>query len=280
MKKISEILHQNFLNKKSNYIIDSLENNFIVEGIVIDKYNKTVSLNDSNRGVDFEGPIYWKDKDNIDMISIFKRTKLDNFNDPYDGNPFIYALKDIKGWTFDITDAEIIKYLRKFINNCKKLQQNFDTIIIIPSGNDLNRRFMNKLFNLIKADFKIEKLIKKISLNVDDIEQFIDYELISKEFPDNHRNIEIQIEDILYEHQSKNKEFSAKDVDKQLLRYIKFLQINDDPNSIEKINDKNVLVLDDIYSSGSSIYRAVEAIKQNYNPKSLTGVTLLSKVMK
>ena len=37
---------------------------------------------------------------------------------------------------------------------------------------------------------------------------------------------------------------------------------------------KNILVLDDVFSSGTTISQAVKAIKQNYNPKSITVVTL------
>ncbi|MCH5167873.1 MAG: phosphoribosyltransferase [Erysipelotrichales bacterium] len=53
--------------------------------------------------------------------------------------------------------------------------------------------------------------------------------------------------------------------------------MKDCEDAAEKINDKNVIVLDDIFSNGTTVSQAIEAIKQNYEPKSMTVVTLLSK---
>ena len=253
------------------------DNEMIFEGIIIDDENKTVKLDDSDKGIDFNGPIYWETPEGQEVISIFKRKKIDNVKDDKDGNPFIYALKNIKGWKFDISDTEINKYLRKFISNCKQIQQKYDTIIIIPSGNYLNKRFMRSLANSINAKYQIEDLITKVEMDYDEPEDFINYDLIKKDYPNNSREIEMELEKHLYKLNNQNKEFKAKDVKKKYLKYFNFLSLKDCEDAAEKINDKNVIVLDDIFSSGTTVSQAIEAIKQNYEPKTMTVVTLLSK---
>ena len=253
------------------------ENQFIVEGIEINTRTKKVKLNDSNKGVDFEGPIYWKDK-GINIISIFKRTKLNEFkgDKDLDGNPFIYALKKKYDWSFDVSYQDIKKYLNKFISNCEQLQKKYDTIIMIPSKSDLNEKFMDYLYKILKSTYKIKDVFRKMDFDHDEIEQFINYDRIKKDFS-NPDYIINEIEDILYGFNGK--EFETKSVPKKLLKYFNFLTKNENVDYVEAITNKNILILDDIYSSGNTISQAVRAIKQNYEPKSITVVTLLSKIM-
>lgn len=89
MKPLSQFLQERFTKSS-----DMEDDNFICEGLILDTKNRLVKLDDSSEGVDFNGPIYWKDDNNIDIISIFKRTPLKAFNKEHDGNPFIYALKN------------------------------------------------------------------------------------------------------------------------------------------------------------------------------------------
>ena len=260
---------------------DELEDeDFIVEGIEINPHTKSVKLNDSNKGVDFEGPIYWTDND-MNIISIFKRTKLDEFKGgkDLDGNPFIYALKKKYDWTFDVTYQDIKKYLNKFISNCEQLQKKYDTIIMIPSKSKLNEKFMDYLFNILHAKHKITNLFTKIKINNDEPEHFINYDKLKEDGMDTPYVIDY-MENFLYKLNGSGKEFEAKDFDKDLLKYLNFLDINKEINYVDIINGKNILILDDIYSSGNTISQAVKSIKQNYEPKSITVVTLLSKVMK
>lgn len=274
IKKFEEYIKSKFSN---SYELES--DSFIVEGIEINTDKRTVKLNDSNKGVDFEGPIYWK-KNNINIISIFKRTKLNVFkhDKDLDGNPFIYALKKKYNWSFDISFQDIRKYLNKFISNCEQLQKTYDTIIMIPSKSELNEKFMNYLYDILKSTNKIKDIFRKMDFEHDEIEQFINYDKIEKDYP-NPNYIINKIEDFLYGLNSSGKEFEAKSVSKNLLKYFNFLTKNEDVDYVEAISDKNILILDDVYSSGNTISQAVDAIRQNYNPKSITVVTLLSKIM-
>ena len=81
----------------------------IIEGLDIDEQQKLVSLTDKhNKGIDLEieKPIYTKINDinnDINVYSIFKRTKLKTDKGfARDGNPFIYALKNINGRQFPL----------------------------------------------------------------------------------------------------------------------------------------------------------------------------------
>lgn len=272
MKTLSQFLQERFTKSP-----EMETDNFMCEGLILDIKNRLVKLNDSTEGVDFNEPIYWTDDNDIDIISIFKRTSLKVFKKETDGNPFIYALKNKNGWRFDITDAEIHKYLRKFIENCSKLQRRYDTIIMIPSKSSLNKRFMEYLYKNLNAKAKYESILRKKELNHDELEQFINYDKIEKELHPKDYSIHNKIEDLLYELNDSGREFEAKMIDKRYLKYINFLELKGDEYTVENITDKNVLILDDIYSSGSSISNAAEIIKQNYEPKSITAVTLLSK---
>ena len=52
-----------------------------------------------------------------------------------------------------------------------------------------------------------------------------------------------------------------------------------DPNSYHtELNNKNILIIDDIISRGASIRESIKIIKQTYTPKSITILTLLSKL--
>ena len=270
--KVSEFRQKRF-SESTELELDE----FIVEGIEINIRTKKVKLNDSNKGVDFEGPIYWKDNE-MNIISIFKRTKLDKFrgDKDLDGNPFIYALKKKYNWSFDVSYQDIKKYLNKFISNCEQLQKKYDTIIMIPSKSDLNEKFMDYLYKILQSTNKIKDVFRKMDFDHDEIEQFINYDRIKKDFS-NPDNIINKIEDILYDFNGK--EFETKRIPKKLLKYFNFLTKNESVDYVEAITNKNILILDDIYSSGNTISQTVKAIKQNYNPKSITVVTLLSKIM-
>ena len=100
----------NKFNEKINGCIHSSFDDYIVEGIVVDRVKRTVKLNDTDEGVVFLENEYLVYKyRNLKVYSILKRTPyIDDRNKNVDGNPFTYALKGKYGWKFDISDAEII----------------------------------------------------------------------------------------------------------------------------------------------------------------------------
>ena len=266
---------------KESYTLSSIHDNdmFIVEGIDINTENKTVSLTDiHSHGVDFSllnNPVYDK-IDDVDVISIFKRTKLyDTENRQRDGNPFIYALKNKNGWKFNISDNDIRKYLRRFIDICSKLNKKYDTIIIVPSSSSLNERFMKSVARILNVPNNIENYFVK--LNADEVFDSLvdDMNILREELGDNFNEAWEKIKQGF--RKMKTKYFEAKCIPKEYLKYIKYIDDNGE-NVSDMINNKNVLLLDDIVSSGNTVSSCLNNIKTTFKPKSITVLTLLSKI--
>jgi hypothetical protein len=261
-------------------MVDTNEPLYIVEGININTDTKTVSLTDEHdNGVDFSlvnNPVYDKYK-NYDVISIFKRNKLiDNTNTQRDGNPFIYALKGNKGWKFNITNEEIFRYIRRFLEICKKINNTYDTIVITPSSTNINERFMEVISKQVKADNIVREFLVKITK-----EEIIDDDLINKaqiikDYPDNYNEIITKINRAF--NRMEGADFEAKVMNKEYLKYIKYIGVNNNVNIRPIMDDKKILLLDDTISSGNTVSQCIEGIISNFTPKSITIVTLLSQL--
>ena len=275
MKSLQEMLKESFEKSYTNDL-----DNYIVEGLNIDVDNKTVSLTDAhNSGIDFSlvnNPVY--DKHNgYDVISIFKRTSLTDINNAQrDGNPFIYALKDKNGWKFNITTSEITKYIRRFSNICKKINNKYDTIIITPSASDINEKFMKAISRQVDANNIINEYFVKLSKEEIIDDDLIDIERIRHDYGNSFNKVMSEI------HRSfrrmKGETFEAKYVKKEYLKYIKYIETIGDDDIRKYIDDKNILLLDDTISSGETVSQCINGILYNFMPKSITIITLLSKV--
>ena len=275
MKSLQEMLKESFEKSYTNDL-----DNYIVEGLNIDVDNKTVSLTDvHNSGIDFSlvnNPVY--DKHNgYNVISIFKRTSLTDINNTQrDGNPFIYALNKKNGWKFNITSEEINKYIRRFLNVCKKINNKYDTIIITPSASELNEKFMKAISRQVDANNIINEYFIKLSKEEIIDDDLIDIERIRKDYGNSFNKVMSEI------HRSfrrmKGETFEAKYVKKEYLKYIKYIETNGDDDIRKYIDDKDILLLDDTISSGETVSQCINGILSNFMPKSITIITLLSKV--
>ena len=272
----------------------NVEDMYLVEGISVDQFKKTVRLTDTPDGVDFSNKKYIHyryrlDNRPVDVISIFKRTPYTNSYDKtdIDGNPFIYALKGTDGWSFDITDEEITHYVRRFLEICNSIDKRYDTIIIVPSSHDINRRFMKVIASRVKASDTIEDMFLKstksnalASLDVKAIEKYCE-----EKYP---RTTDYMFNSITNEikrafNRMTGKYFEAKKMPKEYLKFIKEPVTVNNGFSVnaatQLINGKSVLVLDDTLSTGATISACVRVINQ-YEPKRLDVITLLSKKFK
>ena len=275
MKSLSQIIKESFNSTDINEF-----DSYIVEGLNIDPISKTVSLTDThNNGIDFSllnNPVYSKYKE-YDVISIFKRTKLyDIDNQQRDGNPFIYALKNKYGWKFNITNEEIYKYIKRFLTICKKINSQYDTIIITPSTSDINEKFMKVISNQIKSKDILNEFFVKLS-----IEEIIDDDLINKEqiqndYPNEFNKVIAEIHHSF--RRMKGTSFEAKIMNKKYLKYIKYISTEYNEDIRSKIDNKDILILDDTISSGETISQCINGVLSNFVPKSITIITLLSKL--
>lgn len=303
MKKSTEETRK-FINKKKMYISEKVikrinenrrfrdkmmnesllrEYSHLIEGIDIDDENQTVSFNSSHENnVDTSiliNPTY-TNINGVDVISIFKRKRAEKSN--LDGNPLIYALKNIKGWKFKNPESDIINLLKQFIRITEKIEPKYDTIITIPSNNQLNEKFLHRLDKIIKTDHQIENYFSKMS--TDEVyEDFIDRKQIRKDYSDKYDDIMFKLTKF-FRTMEKNNDgyFSYKYIkDLKLRKYITKTMYSDDDEAIEYvryINNKNILVLDDTIGSGATISEACKSIIETFTPKSITVITLFSKL--
>lgn len=272
--------YYNIKSYEEFFMVDTNEPLYIVEGININSNDKTISLTDEHdKGVDFSlvnNPVYDKYKD-FDVISIFKRSKLvDDTNTERDGNPFIYALKEKKGWTFDITNDEIFRYIKRFLEICKKINNTYDTIVITPSSTNINERFMKVISKQVQAENIVREFLVKIKKEEIIDDNLIDKEQITKDYPNNYNEVITKISRSF--RWMEGADFEAKHMDKKYLKYVKYIGVNNDLNIRPMIDGKDILVLDDTISSGTTVSQCIDGITSNFTPKSITIVTLLSKL--
>jgi phosphoribosylpyrophosphate synthetase len=135
---------------------------------------------------------------------------------------------------------------------------------------------MKVISKQVKSKNIINEFFTKTTIEeiVDD--DLIDKYQIQKDYPNDFNKVIFEI------HRSfrrmKGKFFEAKYVDKKYLKYIKYISLNNDENLRQYIDNKNILLLDDTISSGETISQCINGILSNFMPKSITIITLLSKL--
>jgi len=266
------------IHKYQEHINNLQELEYIIEGIDIDNINKVVYFNSNHEdNIDTSlslNPSYYM-LDDIPVISIFKR-KRNNYKT--DGNPLIYALKNIKGWKFK-NKEDILNLLKQFIRISNKISPVYDTIITVPSSNILNNEILKRLNNIIKCKNKIDDYMQK--MDADDVyDNYVDWKNLYKDFKN--RNINNIINDSFFRMEKENNNiFSFKYINNEYRAYITQTMIKNNYSVIKNaqyINDKNVLILDDTISSGTSVSEMVNDIRKTFVPKSLTVITLFSRI--
>ena len=250
------------------------------EGIDIDIHNRIVSFkpNDST-------PLncFTKGKfNNITIWSIFKRF---GNRTTYDGNPLIYALKGKNGWKFPskvnkeqfFEQVELI--IKKFLTMNKP-----DTIIVLPSSNPLN----NKLAEMIVENSPESEIINDVLLKIT-AESILNYvyepdsafrKFYGESFQKKYRELEEYInKNVRVKHLNSDIIlFKRHWIEDRTMRTVidKTMMLND-VSYADLINNKNILLVDDIISHGSSIRESIRTLKDQYEPKKIDVLTLLSK---
>lgn len=259
------------------------EYSYLIEGIDINVKNKTVSFNpnhENNVGTStILNPTY-DSVNGIPIISIFKRKDND---EKTDGNPLISALKRKRGWVFKNPKEDIINLLKQFIRISEKIKPEYDTIITIPSSNLLNERFLYRLKKIIKTKNEVTDYFFK--MNADDVwDDYINWKGLENDCGDDFGRVK---RELLYCFKQMEKEndnmFSFRLIPNAKLRkYITKTMYSDSIDGQIKysrfINDKDVLILDDTITSGKTISEACKDIIKSFTPKSITIITLFSKI--
>lgn len=269
----------------------------ISEGIDIDKTAMTVAFNPNHQNyVDTNDP--WNPKpiynqvDGYKVISIFERKITD---DKQDGNPLIYALKSLaKGeqnptWKFKDEHFDVLSLLRRFVAVTKELSEEFDIIITTPSSNPLNTEILHRIIRLIPHEQSFKEFFTKYTAN-EVYEDFINSEWLKQTYTDEARLR--YMNNRIYQAICKMNLPKSKNGNDGIFSY-KFLRPSELRNAIIQsmcvsdefqdeitygkiINNKKILVIDDTVTSGKTISDSAAAIKDIYDPASITFLTLFS----
>lgn len=273
------------INQLVNEAVAQAIDSVINEGIDFDPQTKTVSYNPSHEeNVDTSiehNPT--KDGDivpNVQVWSIFKRKR----GLRGDGNPLVYALKGEGGWTFrDESDRTAIEQQFDAIATKFATMYPIGVTILMPSGNELNMHIADVVMSKSKNAELIEGVICKLTTEeVDEI--VLDFNSKFREFYKDEFNSKYyelgRYLDLM--DKERNGYFSRHLIKNNQMRDVldSTLKLSNDrfAEFANKINGQDILIIDDTISRGQSIKEACHIMTESYAPKSITVLTLLSKL--
>ena len=281
MKNITKYINDSKISK----IISESINKVLNEGIDFDPNTKTVSYNPSHEdNVDtsiennpsMDGNIV----SNIEVWSIFKRKK----GLRGDGNPLIYALKGEGGWTFKSDDDRnaIEKQFELIAEKFTKTHP-IGVTILIPSGNQLNRHIAEVIMSKSKDSHLIEGAISKLTVEeVDEIVLKKDSKFRSfygDDFDEAYNRLESFFDDMDNERGGMFSRHFVKDREMRNVLTDTFkVSTSRYARKSKYIIDKDILIIDDTIGGGQTIKSACQVMMESYAPKSITVLTLLSKL--
>lgn len=259
--------------------------NCLNEGIDFDPETKTVSYNPSHENNVDTSIVNNPTMDNdivptIKVWSIFKRKK----GLGGDGNPLVYALKGEQGWKFRSEDDKnaIERQFDAIATKFAKIHP-VGVTILIPSGNELNKRIADVIMSKSKNAELISGVICKLTTEeVNDIVLDFDSkfrEHYKKEFNSAYYRFVAYLEQMNKERKGTFSRHFIKDSEMRDVLDFTFKTSTDRyAEFANKINGQDILIIDDTISRGQSIKEVCRIMNESYSPKSITVMTLLSKL--
>ena len=260
-------------------------NEVVNEGIDFDPKTKTVAYNPSHEenvdtSLDNNPTIDRELVQGVNVWSIFKRKQ----GLRGDGNPLVYALKNEGGWHFrSQEDANAIEKQFHLIAEKFASMYPIGVTIIIPSGNELNNHIAEVVMSKSENAELINGVICKLTTEeVDDI--VLDFnskfrEFYKDEFNSKYYELGRYLDSMDKE---RNGYFSRHLIKNSQMRNVldSTLKLSDDrfAEFANKINGQDILIIDDTISRGQSIKEACQIMLESYAPKSITVLTLLSRL--
>lgn len=233
------------------------------EGLNVDTNNKIVSVTDDHE--DFiDTSIANNPTETSKSIAIFKRKKSSKL-DVSDGNPLVYALKGMKGWSMSEADKKLL--WSKIDKIIRKVKFDIDVIIIPSSSSKLVSIFANS----VKEHYSDATIISKCLLKrtVDEVIDTMDFSAFDNE----------EKTDILLSFARMGDIFEAKPFPKKYIDRFEETIFKHDPSfSGKDIVGKRVLVIDDVLSSGLTLSSCAKVLNDSYFPKSITNLVMFSGI--
>lgn len=255
----------------------------------IDVNYKTVSYNPNH-----QNRLYTNDINNPNLVdltnnskskkykiySIFQKQSSNSQNDKSDGNPLAYALKNKNDYKFSSEkDKEAIYEIINVV--CSTLKGRFDTIVVCPSSNNLNYDFANILSKASGCKNVITDMFVKLnSKDVFKSEILPKKEELNNEYYNDNMSVYRALE-ISFARMSElnNGIFSYKYfLSKQLRKYVnKTMKFINSMNNkyANLINNKRIVILDDVISSGKTLSETSKNILDSYNPSDVIFLALI-----
>lgn len=292
-KEISECVMLNEIKNLMSRICENYKPLAINEGVDIDFMEKTVSFNpnhednvntsvDNNPTVEiikigqYEIPVY----------SIFQRNN--NINTA-DGNPLIYAYKNEKGWKFrtlrdrSTIDRQFKLIAQKFMNQYKggKLT------IVLPTENTLNQTIAREMKAIDKSLTIYDGWLRKLTteevydLCIERGSNFRQTYNTKGKFETALLTLNKYLDDMDKYHNGTYARHFVKDstMRNAITRTMAF---NSDDSTVKEFinstNEADILIIDDTISRGDSILEACEILIDNVNIKSISVLTVMSKL--
>ena len=285
MKKLSEYTTDKNFNQIMNENVEKEMDIPFNEGIDFDPDTKTVAYNSSHENyidisIENNPSIGGEIVPGVQVWSIFKRKKGETRED---GNPLVCALNG-EGWTFRSEEDRLA--IEKRINDiATKFAQIYPigVTIIIPSGNELNYHIAEMVMSKSKNAELLEGAICKLTT-----EEVNDIVLAKKSF---FRQIYKDIFNAAYKQlcvyfeemdEKRDGTFSRHFIKDSKMRNVLLNTLKVSPDRYAKdskiINGQDILIIDDTISRGQSIKEACQIMLESYAPKSITVLTLSSKL--
>lgn len=272
------------MNSIDKIIRESIDN-IINEGIDFDPMTKTVAYNPNHEdnvdtSLENNPTVDNHIVDGVNVWSIFKRKK----GNTLDGNPLVYALKNEGGWHFRCQeDAESIE--KQFHLIAEKFASIYPigVTITIPSGNELNTHIAEVVMSKSENAKLIQGVIRKMTTEevndivMEDESKFREY------YGNNFNDAYYQLLDYLEKmNKERNGTFSRHFIKDPNMRNILDMTLKVSEDSYARfantINGQHVLLIDDTISRGQTINNACNILMESYAPKSITVLTLLSRL--
>lgn len=285
MKQIKNKTNSFRLNKIIDEAVERAIDSVINEGIDFDPHTKTVSYNPSHEenvdtSIEHNPTMDGNIVPNVQVWSIFKRKR----GLRGDGNPLVYALKGEDGWTFrNESDRNAIEQQFDAIATKFASMYPIGITILMPSGNELNTH----IASVVMSKSKDAELIKGVicKLTTEEVDKIVlDFKSKFREYYKEKFNAAYyQLGKYLDQMDKERKgTFSRHLIKDSEMRDVldTTLKLSDDgfAEFANKINGQDILIIDDTISRGQSIKEACQIMFDSYAPKSITVLTLLSKL--
>lgn len=237
----------------------------LLEGIDVDVIAKTVKFTDAHEELvdtSLSNPTYTDE--GIKVISVFKRKK-SSTELISDGNPLVYALKGKSDWQISSDDAELM--WNRVDDILKKIKNEYDVVVLSPSSNGLVSVFAQRIKEALNNIEIIEDCLLK--LTKEEIIELSPFKGFSEE----------ELEQMERALKRMDYWFEAKHMNKKLLSKLSdnLTKLNPAHNYLHKIYNKRVLLIDDVYSSGSTLKSCNNSLL-SLSPSNITNLVMFSGV--